>query len=79
VLRGPGAADVSVWRCKRCREWGIGGPAGFVKHEKSAHVYDVRLGASMSFGFTGNYASGNRTDRFGTHWTRPVRMEGMPE
>ena len=65
MLRGPGAADVSVWRCKRCREWGIGGPQGFVAHEKSAHTYGGRFGASVSFGFTGQYSDGRerRMDR----------------
>lgn len=57
---------MNVWRCKRCRQWGIGGPQGFVKHEKSAHAYDVRLGASVAFGFTGNYGDGyeRRYDRY---------------
>jgi hypothetical protein len=57
---------MNVWRCKRCREWGIGGPQGFVQHEKSAHVYSGRFGAQVSFGFTGQYSDGyeRRYDRY---------------
>lgn len=56
---------MNVWRCKMCREWGIGGPAGFVAHERSAHTFSVRLGGAVSFGFTGDYSSGleRRLDR----------------
>ncbi len=56
---------MNVWRCKRCREWGVGGPDGFIAHERVAHTYSVHLGASVSFGFTGDYSSGleRRWDR----------------
>lgn len=49
------------WHCRICRTWGLGGPKGWTQHHQAEHNDDVRLGAAISFGFSPNYANGQRT------------------
>jgi len=53
------------WRCRICFRWGVGGPVSWLQHWNAEHNKNDRFGSHLSFGFTGDYSSGNerRYDR----------------
>jgi len=55
------------WHCKVCRTYGLGGPDGWLKHQKSEHTDGHRYGASTSIVGGPNFGIGRRVSnsRFG--------------
>lgn len=55
------------WHCKMCRTYGLGGPSGWLQHQKSEHTDGNRYGSSMQMSAVPNHSIGRRVgpSRFG--------------
>ena len=42
------------WFCKPCRCWGLGGPDGYLRHEKAEHKDARGAGSVVTLGFVGH-------------------------